>query len=283
MVAGLTASTLDPGAVSYLNYAERLVQFPLALVASPVATVLLPMLSALAGTGCLDAGRSVGTEQGGDFFDQNQEIKDASLLFDSGVRMVFFLIIPAIVGIIALNRPIVLLLFGRGAFDLTAVDQTGRCLVFMVLGLWAVAGTRLFVALHYALSSIRQPFMAGVVSIVCNVLLCQFFVQRMGVTGLSLAVALSAVAGFALLAVCGPFGLRGRAVLVCACRALFMSVIMFFLVRWMWSFWADCSKIIQVAGLVISICIGAGSYLAGARLTSNPEMEMLTRIFFKQK
>jgi putative peptidoglycan lipid II flippase len=175
------------------------------------------------------------------------------------------------------------LLFGRGAFDLTAVDQTGRCLVFMVMGLWAVAGTRLFVALHYAMSSIRLPFTAGVVSILCNVLLCRFFVQSMGVTGLSLAVALSAVAGFALLAVWGPFELRGRAILVCACRALFMSVIMFFLVRWIWSFWDDCSKMIQAAGLVISISIGAGSYLAGARLASNPEMAMLTRIFFRRK
>ncbi|NDY72121.1 hypothetical protein DO021_14115 [Desulfobacter hydrogenophilus] len=281
MVAGLTASTLDSGAVSYLNYAERLVQFPLALVASPVATVLLPMLSAMAGTHYLKAGKSSGGMPGFNFFDQTQETRDFSLLFDAGVRMVFFLIIPATVGIIALNRPIVSLLFGRGAFDLTAVNQTGQCLVFMILGLWAVAGTRLFVAFHYALSNIRQPFMAGVVSIISNLLMCRFFVQRMGVTGLSLAVSLSAVAGFVFLSASGPFGLRGRAVLVCACRAVFMSVIMFFLVRWIWGFWTDCSKIIQAAGLVISISLGAGCYLLGARLTSNPEMAMLTRIFFK--
>nr|WP_319492107.1 murein biosynthesis integral membrane protein MurJ [uncultured Desulfobacter sp.] len=283
LVAGLTASTLDPGAVSYLNYAERLVQFPLALVASPMATVLLPMLSALAGIGRLDKEKPGGTGSGITLFDQTQENQDVGFVFDAGLRMVFFLIIPAIVGIVALNRPIVSLLFGRGAFDSTAVAQTGQCLVFMVLGLWAVAGTRLFVALHYALSSIRRPFMAGVVSIVCNVLMCRFFVQHMGVTGLSLAVALSAVAGFALLAVSSPFEFRGRTVMVCACRALFMSVIMFFLVRWLWSFWADGSKIMQAAGLVVSISIGAGSYLAGARLTSNPEMAMLTKIFFKQK
>ncbi|WP_320040371.1 lipid II flippase MurJ [uncultured Desulfobacter sp.] len=218
-----------------------------------------------------------------DFFDQTQETQDLGPLFDAGVRMVFFLIIPATVGMIALNRPIVLLLFGRGAFDLAAVNQTGQCLIFLILGLWAVAGTRLFVAFHYALSNIRQPFIAGVVSIGCNVLLCQFFVQRMGVIGLGLAVSLSAVAGFVLLAASGPFGLRGRAVPVCACRAVFMSVIMFFLVRWIWGFWADSSKIFQAAGLIISITIGAGCYLAGARLTSNPEMAMLIRIFFKQK
>ena len=283
LVAGLTASTLDPGSVSYLNYAERLVQFPLALVASPVATVLLPMLSALAGTDCFNKGKYTRVEARIALFDQDQENQDADLVCEAGVRMVFFLIIPAIAGIMALNRPIVLLLFGRGAFDLTAVDQTGRCLVFMVLGLWAVAGTRLFAAFHYALSSIRQPFTAGAVSIACNVLLCRLLVQPMGVTGLSLAVALSAVVGFALLALWGPFELSGRAIIVCACRALFMSVIMFFLVRWMWHFWAERSSLIQAAGLVVSITIGAASYLAGARLTSNPEMAMLTRIFFKQK
>ena len=283
LVAGLTASKLDPGAVSYLNYAERLVQFPLALVASPVATVLLPMLSAMAGRRSLETGKDSGWVPGFALYDQTQQTRDFSLLFDAGVRMVFFLIIPAIAGIIALNRPIVLLLFGRGAFDLTAVDQTGQCLVFMVLGLWAVAGTRLFVAFHYALYNIRLPFMAGVVSIGCNFLLCRFFVESMGVTGLSLAVSVSAVAGFVLLAVSGPFGIQGRALLVCACRAVFMSVIMFFLVRWIWGFWSDCSRIIQAAGLVVSIGAGAGCYLVAARLTSNPEMAMLTRIFLRQK
>ena len=87
MVAGLTASTLDPGAVSYLNYAERLVQFPLALVASPVATVLLPMLSALTGTGCVDKETHAGIRPGFMLFDQTQ---DAGLVFEAGVRMVFF-------------------------------------------------------------------------------------------------------------------------------------------------------------------------------------------------
>jgi len=275
LVAGLFASGLDPGSVSYLNYAERLVQFPLALVASPVATVLLPILCAGAGA---ETGKAPGQMPGSNFFGQTD---DPGLLFEAGVRMVFFLIIPATAGILALHRPIVLFLFGRGAFGLTAVAQTGQCLVFMVLGLWAVAGTRLLITFHYALSNIRQPFTAGAVSIGCNVLLCRFLMPRMGVTGLSLAVSLSAVAGFVLLALSGPLGFRGRVVL-CACRAVFMSVIMFFLVQWIWDFWPDYSRIVQAAGLVTSIGAGAGCYLLGARLTSNPEMTMLTRIFFRQ-
>ena len=277
LVAGLAASKLDPGSVSYLNYAERLVQFPLALVASPIATVLLPMLSA---TTCLETEKQSETKSEPTLWDSTQ---DVGLLFETGVRMVLFLIIPAMAGIIALNRPIVSFLFGRGAFNLTAVDQTGQCLVFMVLGLWAVAGTRLFVSFHYALSSIRQPFMAGIVSIGCNFLLCRFLSQRMGATGLSLALSVSAVAGFAMLAASGPFGVRGRAVLVCACRAVFMSAIMFILVRYLWGFWSDCALIIQAAGFVITIGAGAGCYLLGARLSANPEMAMLTRIFLNKK
>ncbi len=90
LVAGLTASTLDPGAVSYLNYAERLVQFPLALVASPVATVLLPMLSAMAGTCRLKPEKYPGEMPGFDFLEQTRETRDLGLLFDAGLRMVFF-------------------------------------------------------------------------------------------------------------------------------------------------------------------------------------------------
>ena len=242
------------------------------------------MLSAMAGRRSLETGKHSGWVPGFALYDQTQQTRDFSLLFDVGVRMVFFLIIPAIAGIIALNRPIVFLLFGRGAFDLTAVDQTGQCLVFMVLGLWAVAGTRLFVAFHYALYNIRLPFMAGVVSIGCNFLLCRFFVESMGVTGLSLAVSVSAVAGFVLLAVSGPFGYPRQGFIGLRLQSSFHVCYNVF----------SCSMDMGLSGLTVqgsfrqqalfSVSVqGPAATWVAARLTSNPEMAMLTRIFLRQK
>ncbi len=282
LTAGLTASTLDAGAVSFLNYAERLVQFPLALIASPVAAVLLPMLAgkyATAGTEKGNESDTVCDFKGGQ--GERPDIQDP--LFDAGLRMVFFLTIPAMAGIMVLNRPIVSLLFQRGAFDAAATEQTGQCLLFMVSGLWAVAGTRLFVSFFYALSMTRLPFIAGLISIGSNIIFSQGLVRAMGVTGLGLAISLAGMTGFAYLVLAGPSGIRMGGLLVCACRAVFMSVIMSLLVRGIWHFFSAGSGMLQAVGLAVSVGIGAGGYFLGAFLTANPEMTMLTALFLKRK
>ena len=289
LVAGLAASTLDPGSVSFLNYAERLVQFPLALIASPVAAVLLPVISRKRATGKENEAKEKKIPSAVNAFEKQSGSPAAADFaiegqwFETGLRMVFFLTIPAMAGIMALNQPIVSLLFQRGAFDGAAVQQTGRCLVFMVAGLWAVAGTRVFVSFFYALSMTRQPFTAGVISIICNLVLSQVFVHSMGVEGIGLALSLSSIAGFAWLGFSGPKGIRLLPLLVCACRAVFMSVIMYLLVRGIWQIFPVCTGMRQASGLIVSIAAGAGGYLLGAFLTRNPEMAMLVRLFFKHK
>jgi len=262
LVAGLLASTLVPGSVSFLYYAERLVQFPLALFAASAATVLLPIFS----------GRAAVRDMEG--------IRPA---FETGVRLVFFLTIPAMAGIMALNRPIVSLLFGRGAFDAVAVAQTGDCLFYLVAGLWAMAGTRLFVTLHFALSNVRLPFLAGLVTIGTNLVLSVILAQAMGVAGLALSVALSSVAGFLFLVLCSPAGVGLGPLIVCACRALFISGIMAVLVRWIWSFWGSGTVLIRGAGLMATIAVGVLFFFSGAQLLANQEMDMIKKVLFGKK
>ncbi|MCG8687886.1 MAG: murein biosynthesis integral membrane protein MurJ [Desulfobacterales bacterium] len=283
LVAGLTATRLLPGSVSYLNYAERLVQFPLAMFATSVATVLLPMLSGRAAVlNDDDCSHDIQKKRGqgkGNYIETGTIGKS----FETGIRLVFFLILPAMAGIMALSEPIVSLIFGRGAFDAAAVTQTGQCLFYLAAGLWAVAGIRVFVTFYYSLSNIRLPFFAGLISIVCNLLLSGFMAKTMGVNGLALSVSLSAMAGFVFLVCFVPNGVSLGKVFVSACRAVFISVIMFVLVRWMWTFWASGTIMVQAIGLVVTIAAGAAIYFLGARLLSNPEMAILTKLFFKEK
>jgi len=259
LVAGLLASKLLPGSVSFLYYAERLVQFPLALFAASVATVLLPMLSARAAV---------------------QDMDGMGSTFESGVRLVFFLTIPAMAGIMALNRPIVSLLFGRGAFDAAAIAQTGDCLFFLVAGLWAMAGTRLFVTFHFALSNIRLPFIAGLLSICVNLCLAGFLAKTMGVTGLALCVALSSMTGFLFLALCSAVNLG--VLVVSACRALFISGIMTILVRWIWGFWESGTQWVQGGGLMVTICAGVFFFFLSARFLATAEMDMMKKVMNKK-
>jgi putative peptidoglycan lipid II flippase len=153
MMASLFASKLCQGSVSFFYYADRLVQFPLALFAVSFSTVLLPSLARKAALG----------EQG-----------EISAVFSQGASLVFFVTIPAMAGLMALASPLVSFLFEQGAFDARTVSATANCLFYLALGLWAYTGTRLFVTLHYALSSVRLPFVAGLISIALNLLLCFF-------------------------------------------------------------------------------------------------------------
>ena len=260
MVASFFASALDEGSVSFIYYADRLVQFPLALFAVSAATVFLPEFSRKALTGQLD---------------------QMAVLFSNGLKLVLFVTIPAMTGLMALDEQIVALLFGHGAFDSLSIQQTADCLFFLVMGLWAFTGVRLFVTLHYALSSIRIPFYSGLLAIGVNLVCCFLFVDRFGLRGLVVSVSLSAVAGFVFLFVHipGTVTIDKSDIIVSACRSLFLSVIMFFLVRQ-----AACFMVTSVEnpvwfGMEVMGCIGLGIvfYLGASILVSSPELRILRK------
>ncbi len=265
LVAGLLASTLAPGAVSSLYYAERLVQFPLALFAASVATVLLPMLSGRAAV---------------------QGLSGIGPGFGVGVTLVLFLIIPAMAGMMALSRPIVAILFERGAFDAAAAVQTADCLFWLCTGLWAMAGTRLFVTFHFALSNSRLPFLAGLFSIGCNLILGVVFGRVMGITGLALSVAMSAMAGFIFLAWRSPVEAGLKSVMVSACRAVFISGIMISLVHWTWrvcSDWMPMTIWGKCIGLGVAIGAGVSFFFAVAAMVAKEEVKLFKQVIFSKR
>ncbi|MEH0021126.1 MAG: murein biosynthesis integral membrane protein MurJ [Desulfobacter sp.] len=262
LVAGVMASTLVPGSISFLYYAERLVQFPLALFVTSASTVFLPLLSGRAAT------RSLG---------------DVYPAFEAGVRLVFFLTIPAMAGIMALNRPIVAFLFERGAFDAHAVAQTGDCLFFLVAGLWAVAGTRLFVTFHYALANIWLPFAAGAIAIGANLILARFLAPAMGISGLALSIAVSSALGFFFLVIRSRVEFSIRGLWVCACRAFFISGIMALLVRWLGTLWISGDGLAQGIGLFATIAAGAVFFFTASAFLGGTEIKALKRMVFKRE
>jgi putative peptidoglycan lipid II flippase len=266
MVASFFASKLDVGSVSFVYYADRLVQFPLALFTVSVATVFLPELSKKAALGQLD---------------------EIAALFSNGVKLVFFVTLPAMAGLLALNQPIVAFLFGHGAFNDLAVQQTAECLVFLSSGLWAFTGVRLFVTLHFALSSIKIPFYSGIMTIFLNLIFCAFFIDTLGLRGLVFSVSLSAMAGFIYLFINipGAVNIDKFEIIVSACRALFLSAIMFFLVKQTAGFilTSGSNKFWFGAGVMGSIGFGMIFYLAMNILISSPELKLLKKGLMQSK
>jgi len=208
----IIASTLPSGSISYLYYSERLVQFPLALFAVSFSTVLLPELS---------REKIMGSDLG------------VARIFSRSIKIVISLALPAMFGLAALSLPVVSLLFERGAFDRVCVVETASVLVFFTMGLWAFAGTRIFVSMFHARGDIETPLRASVMAMGFNLAAGWFLGQAMGYRGLALCVS-AAGAINCLLLVPGVWAFIDRSlkknIALWACRTLFSSAIMFGLV-----------------------------------------------------
>ncbi len=147
LVGNLLASFQPEGSISYLYFAERLVQFPLGVIGISAATAALPAFSRLAAAS------------------DSSALKDT---FAYAINMVLFLIVPAMVGLIVLRGPIVMLLFQRGAFSTMAARLTADALLYYAVGLWAFATLRIVAATFYAQQDVRTPVRCAVISIVAN-------------------------------------------------------------------------------------------------------------------
>ena len=178
LVGTLLASLLDQGSVTYLYFADRLVQFPLGVFAIATATAVLPSLSRQAATGDLNT------------------LKDT---FVHALRLVFFITIPASVGLIILREPIIALLFQRGEFDALATRLTAQALLYYAMGLWAFSAVRIIVATFFALQDTKTPLKVAGISILANIVLGVVLMKPLAHGGLALATSLASMMNLVLL------------------------------------------------------------------------------------
>jgi putative peptidoglycan lipid II flippase len=186
------ASYLPEGSVSYLYYADRLLEFPMGIFAIAIATAVLPSLSEQAAKGNM------------------QEVKET---LSSALRLAFFVILPAMAGLIFLRQPILNLLFQRGAFSAFSTEMTAQALLYYSLGLAAFAGVRIMAPVFYSFQDTRTPVNVAFFSLIANAGLGALLMGPLKHGGLALATSLSAGVNFVLLGFLlrrkiGPLGLR---------------------------------------------------------------------------
>lgn len=186
------ASFLPSGSVSYLFFADRLMEFPLGIFAIAIGMAALPSLSKLAAEG------------------KGEELRETVRF---AFRLVSFISVPAMVGLIALKTPIVNLLFQRGKFDLSSTVMTARALFCYAVGLWAIAGARTVVPAFYALKDTWTPLKIALLCLGANVVLNGILIGPLQHAGLALATSLSSTLNLVLLywhlkAKIGPMGIR---------------------------------------------------------------------------
>lgn len=165
------ASNISDGAVSFLYYADRISQLPLALIGTAIGVVLLPTLSKLL--------RDNKTEES--IATQNQAIWVA-----------MFLAIPAATGIFMLAHEIIQVLFERGNFDVTDTTQVANALLAFAVGIPAFVSAKIFTPSFYAAEDTRTPVKIAVFCIVSNVVISLSLIHFFDFNHVALAIATAA-------------------------------------------------------------------------------------------
>ena len=179
LLVGTIIATLQPGAVSYLYYADRIYQLPLGVIGAAVAVVLLPEL-----TRRLRANRPAAA------MDSLNRCLEFALL----------LTLPATAALIAIPGPIISVLFERGAFDAAAADATTLALAAFATGLPAYVLVKALAPAFFAREDTATPFRFGAISVVANVVLSLLLFQVLGFLGIALATAIASWINVGLLA-----------------------------------------------------------------------------------
>jgi len=249
-----------PGGPTYLFYGMRLIHFPLGIFGVALATALLPSLSTQTAKGELDALRGT---------------------LGFGLRLIFFMIAPAMVGLILLRVPIVHLFFEHGRFTAADTQGTAAAVLAYAVGLWAFAGVRIVVSAFYALQDTRTPVLVAAVALVANIALSLLLMGPLRHAGLALATALSAILNMGLLVVflarrLGAFG--WEAILRSHARVLLASVPIVITCLWIagLAVWAQPGAwVAKTVMLIVGIGISVAGYVTVHAWLGSDELDFL--------
>lgn len=171
------AANEGTGAISWLDYAFRVMYLPIGLFGVSIAAASTPALSRLAA--------------------QNNTAVMRSTVA-SAIGLMLALNVPATLGLIALAAPIVALIFEHGRFTSSDTASTARALQFYAVGLVGYSVVRIVSPAFYALHKSRIPVMASITSVVANVVFAIVFVRWLGFAGLALGTSLAAILNAAI-------------------------------------------------------------------------------------
>lgn len=174
------ASFLATGSVSWLYYADRLMEFPTGVLGVALGTILLPSLS-----------KAYASKDEGEY----------GQLLDWGLRLTFILAAPAAVALAILATPLVSTLFFYGKFTPTDVAMTQQALIAYSVGLLGMILVKILAPGFYARQNIKTPVKVAIFTLVLTQLMNVLFVYGLHLNhaGLALALGLGACANAALL------------------------------------------------------------------------------------
>lgn len=245
LIDTMLASTLITGSISWLYYADRLLELPVGLVAVALGTVLLPHLSSLASKGDAAA---------------------FSATLDWGIRMAVILAVPAACALYLLALPIFATIFMHGALTPADALMASFALQAFAAGLVGWVLVKVLAPGYFAHKDTRTPFRFGAIAVAVNILGNLALFSWMGHVGLALATSASGLVNAALL-LRGLLA-SGRYQITPALRATLLrtllAVVPMAVLLWVLApgnaFWLDAEPGTRALALAGLIAAGAATY-----------------------
>jgi putative peptidoglycan lipid II flippase len=172
------ASRCAEGSVAWLNYAFRLIQFPIGLFGVALSMAALPVMARQAAEG------------------------DRKLMGDtmvSALGMVFVLTLPAAAGLAVLAEPLVALIFEHGRFTMADTAMTAAAVRFYAIGLMAYSAVKITVPVFYALDDTRWPVIASFAAVAANIVIILCTLGRFQHRAIALSTSMTMIMNFFLL------------------------------------------------------------------------------------
>jgi putative peptidoglycan lipid II flippase len=257
----LLASLLPAGSISFLYYADRVMEFPLGVFGIALASASLPAMSRQAAAG---------------------DTRGIAATLNFALRLAAFVSVPATVGLVLLSGPITRVLFERGRFGPADTEATAVALVWYAAGLCGFAGARITAQAFYAIAAPATAVRLGILAIVANLVAAVVLMGPMGHAGLAAASSVGAYVnlGGLLWAARRRFGLLGG-------RALLRSLVRTAAACVPLAAWCALAPVVAAAAgpltttaalaawLALTIAVGAAVFWGASALLGSPERAAL--------
>jgi putative peptidoglycan lipid II flippase len=258
-IGTILASLLPTGSVSYLYYADRIVELPLGVFAIAVGTATLPSFSEQVAQG------------------KKEELK-RTIAFS--LSLILFITIPATVALIALRVPIISVLFERGEFGAEATLLTAQALLCYAVGLWAFSVIRIIVSAFYSLQDTRSPMKAAIVALIVNAVFSVALMFPLKHGGIALATSIASAVNVGMLWVI--LTRRLGAIIDgnftrSAIKTAFASLVMWGVILLIGLFypWQTSGPFnARLMHLLLCVILGGAAFLTAAFLLRSPEIVM---------
>lgn len=233
------ASQIVEGGISALNYANRLNLFIQGIFVMSLVTVMYPMISKFAAQNNING------------------LKKSVAETIGGINL---LVIPITVGAMIFSEPVIVLLYGRGAFDLDAIAMTSYALFFYSIGMIGFGLREVLARVFYSLQDTKTPMINAAIGMFINIILNIVLSRYLGIGGLALATSIAAIITTILMfislrAKIGPFALKQLS--ISFIKILIASLIMGIMVLGIYNYFS----VIVNGNLALLYSIFAGAFI----------------------